>query len=57
MILRDTCDSKIKKCAMRGNVRVWALSGAILIKADIISYVDRREFVLKSSCYVRVNVL
>jgi hypothetical protein len=31
-----------KRCA-RKNIRVWALSGAILIKADIISYVDRRE--------------
>ena len=32
----------IRKCATV-DIRVWALSGANLIKADIISYVDRRE--------------
>jgi hypothetical protein len=47
------CSSEIKKCAMSVIIRVWALSGAILIKADIVSYVDRRE-ILKSSCCVRL---
>ena len=37
------CFVKIIKCARGVDIRVWALSGAILIKADIISYVDRRE--------------
>jgi hypothetical protein len=52
--LFDACSGKIKKCAMSVIVRVWARSGAILIKADIISYVDRRELFYKSSCCVRV---
>lgn len=39
----DACICEDQKRCARKNIRVWALSGAILIKADIISYVDRRE--------------